>query len=132
MRHERYGGNRPLWLGVHRTVIRLAVGATIWTIAAVWILFSHSYYGILLFGVVSFLVAMFMLLPWVLSHFARKTDNPDEPATFREWRSGEFDTASGPMKGSEAAVLILLIPMAVAVGMTAIGFLEFLTAEGVL
>jgi hypothetical protein len=132
MRHERSGQNRPLWLGVHPMVIRLAVGATIWTVAAVWILFSHSYYGILLFSVISFLVTMFLMLPWVLSRIARETDNPEKHTTFNEWRSGEFDTASGPMKASEAAVMILLIPMAVAVGMTAIGLLELLTAEGVL
>jgi hypothetical protein len=45
---------------------------------------------------------------------------------------GQLDTASGPVDARDAAIMILLIPMAVAVGMTALGLIEFLTAEGFL
>jgi hypothetical protein len=133
MDREGIGANRPAARGVHRAVVRLALGATIWTVLAIWILFSHSYHGILLSGVVTFLAAMFVVLPWVLSRFNRRREPPADTAqTFREWREGRFETGSGPVDARDAAIMILLIPMAVAVGMTAIGLLEFLTAAGVL
>jgi hypothetical protein len=133
MDRERIGANRPAARSVHRAVVRLALGAMTWTVLAIWILFSHSYYGILLFGVVTFLVSMFVVLPWVLSRFNRRREPAaDSTQTFREWREGRFETGSGPVDARDAAIMILLIPMAVAVGFTAIGLLEFLTAEGVL
>jgi hypothetical protein len=133
MDRERIGANRPAVRSVHRAVVRLALGAMIWSVLAVWILFSHSYYGILLFGVVTFLVGVFVVLPWVLSRFNRRREpTADTAQTFREWREGEFETGSGPVDARDAAIMILLIPMAVAVGFTAIGLLEFLTAVGVL
>jgi hypothetical protein len=124
MDRERIGANRPAARGVHRAVVCLALGAMIWTVLAIWIL---------LFGVVTFLVAMFVVPPWVLSRFNRRREPPADTAqTFREWREGRFETGSGPVDARDAAIMILLIPMAVAVGMTAIGLLEFLTAAGVL
>jgi hypothetical protein len=60
----------------------------------------------------------------------RRDESPS--SSFANWLNGRFDTASGPIEAREAAIMILLIPMAVAVGMTALGLGEFLTAEGVL
>lgn len=65
---ERSGANRPLWTDLHPVVGRLALGLIIWTVGAVWVSFSHSYFGPLLFGVVTFLVGIFVLLPRVLFH----------------------------------------------------------------
>jgi len=123
--------NRPLWLGVHPLIPRIALGLIVWSIAAVWVLFSHSYYALLLHGVVTFLVGAFVVVPWVLLRFGRKPDDPPAPK-FRDWAHGRFDTASGPIDAREAAIMVLLLPMAVAVGITAFGLIEFLTITGVL
>ena len=127
---ERLGANRPLWDHVHPFVGRVALGLIIWTIGAVWVLFSHSHYGPLLYGVVTFLVSFFVLLPRVLFRIGRQ--DGEQPPAFREWMHGQLDTATGPVDAGEAALMILLIPMAMAVGMTALGLIEFLTAEGIL
>jgi len=127
---ERYGTNRPLWDHVHPFVRHIALALIAWTVVAVWVLFSHSYYGPLLFGVVTLLVAFFVLLPMILFRMGRQ--GAEHSPTFGDWLHGQLDTASGPIDARDAAIMILLIPMAVAVGMTALGLIEFLTAEGFL
>jgi hypothetical protein len=127
---ERHGANRPLWDHVHPAIRRIALGLIVWTVGAVWVLFSHSYYGPLLYGVVTLLVGFFVLLPMVLLRMGRQ--GTEHSPSFGDWMNGQFDTASGPIEAREAAIMILLIPMAVAFGMTALGVIEFLTAEGIL
>jgi hypothetical protein len=127
---ERIGANRPLWDHVHPAIRRIALGLIVWTVGAVWVLFSHSYYGPLLYGVVTLLVGVFVLLPMILFRMGRQ--GSERSPTLGDWLEGRLDTASGPVDARDAAVMILLIPMAVAVGMTALGLAEFLTAEGVL
>jgi hypothetical protein len=127
---ERYGANRPLWEHVHPAIRRIALGLIIWTVGAVWVLFSHSYYGPLLYGVVTLLVGLFVILPMILFRIGRR--GTERSPSFADWLHGQLDTASGPIDGRDAAIMILLVPMAVAVGMTALGLIEFLTAEGVL
>jgi hypothetical protein len=127
---EAIGGNLPERLHVHRRIVGLALAAIAWTLAAVWILFSHSYYGPLLFGVVTLLVLMFVALPWILLRLGRGRE--EQPSlSFREWTHGRFETANGPITAGEAAVMILLLPTTIAVGMTAFGLIEFLSAEGI-
>jgi hypothetical protein len=127
---ERYGANRPLRDHVHPAIRRIALGLIVWTVGAVWVLFSHSYYGPLLYGFVTLLVGVFVALPMIL--FRLGPQDKDAPSSFRSWMNGRFDTASGPIEAREAAIMILLIPMAVAAGMTALGLGEYLTAAGLL
>jgi hypothetical protein len=94
------------------------------------VLFSHSYYGPLLYGVVTLLVGFFVLLPMILFRIGRQS--AEQSPSLGNWMHGQLDTASGPVDARDAAIMILLIPMAVAVGMTALGLIEFLTAEGFL
>jgi hypothetical protein len=129
---ERRGTNRPLWLDVHPFVGRAALGLIVWTVVAVWALFSHSYYGPLLWSVVTFLVAIFLAVSLILLRLERKNDDARRATTFRDWSHGDLDTGSGPGDARTAAVMILLIPTAIAVGMTAFGLIEFLSAEGML
>lgn len=131
MSRETFGRNRRQSLEVHPVIRQLGIATILWTVAAIWILFSHSYYGILLFGVVTFLVGIFVAVPWLLSRLGRRRRDTRAP-TFKEWTDSEFDTASGPIDAREAAVLILLVPISIAVGMTAFGVLAFLSAKGVL
>ena len=128
---ENPRATRRLWLDLHPLVPRIALGLIVWSVAAVWILFDHSYYALLLHGVVTFLVGAFVVVPWVLMRLGRKSKAPPSPK-FGDWAHGKFDTASGPMDAREAAIMVLLLPMAVAIGITAFGLIEFLTITGVL
>src|SRR5262245_34889115 len=96
MSRETFGRNRRQSLEVHPVIRRLGIATILWTVAAIWILFSHSYYGILLFGVVTFLVGIFVAVPWLLSRLGRRRRDTRGP-TFKEWTDSEFDTASGPI-----------------------------------
>jgi hypothetical protein len=131
MNRVSFRTNRRRSVSVHPVVTRLGIGTIVWTLGAIWVLFSRSYYGVLLFGVVTFLVGIFVALPWLLFRFDRKSADPSAPS-FRSWLDGDFETASGPMDAREAAVLILLVPLSIAVGMTAFGVLALLSAKGVL
>ena len=130
MSHDTSRRNRRQSLDVHPVIRRLGIGTILWTVAAIWILFNHSYYGVLLFGVVTLLVAVFVAVPWLLFRLGRRDDASEQ--TFREWMDSDFDTASGPVDAREAAVLILLVPLSIAVGMTAFGVLAVLSSAGVL
>jgi hypothetical protein len=131
MNRESFGTNRRRSTRVHPVVTRLGIGTIAWTLGAIWVLFSRSYYGVLLFGVVTFLVGTFVALPWLLFRFGRQSSDPSE-TSFRNWLDGDFETASGPVDAREAAVLILLVPLSIAIGMTAFGVLALLSARGVL
>jgi hypothetical protein len=123
--------NQHLWVELHPLVSRITLGLAIWSVAAMWIFFDHSYYGPLLFAVVTVLVAIFMALPWILLGSRHDTDER-QPRRFRDWAHGELDTASGPIDARHAAIIILSVPVSVAVGFTVFGLLEYLTAIGVL
>ena len=123
--------NRPQWAELHPLITWLTLALAIWSIAAMWIFFDHSYYGPLLFAVVTFLVGMFLALPWILLH-SRRDPGEHPPSRFRDWTRGELDTASGPIDARHAAIIILSVPVSVAVGLTVFGLLEYLTATGVL
>ena len=73
---------------------------------------------------------MFGMLPWTLMRVDHEVH--DRPVGFREWTRGRFDTGSGPISAGEAAVMILLIPAAVAVGITVFGLFDYLTATSIL
>jgi hypothetical protein len=47
--------------------------------------------------------------------------------SFLDWRHGQFETSSGSLSGTEAAVLILLPIIAVSFGMTAFGLVLYFT-----
>ncbi|HEY7688104.1 MAG TPA: hypothetical protein VH835_05405 [Dongiaceae bacterium] len=124
-------GQRPVSLELHPLIGRITLALALWSVAAMWLLFDHSYYGPPLFGVITFLVGMFLALPWILLHGRHESDQ-DPPRRFRDWARGEFDTASGPLRAWHAAIIILSVPVAVAVGLTVFGLLEHLTAIGIL
>jgi hypothetical protein len=130
-KRERLGSNRPQWLYVHPSITDVALMAVAWTVGVVWILFSHGYYAPLMFGVVTLLAVIFVVLPFILFRLGRKGDAPPPPA-FLEWADGQLDTATGPIDGREAAIMILLIPIALAVGMTALGLVNVLASGAVL
>lgn len=132
MAHKTFGRNRRQSLDVHPVVKRAGIATILWTLAAIWILFNHSYYGVLIFGVITLLVAIFVAIPWLLLRLGRRQRDDAGGQTFRDWMDSDFDTASGPIDAREAAVLILLVPLSIALGMTAFGVLALLSGTGAL
>ena len=54
----------------------------------------------------------------------------DNHLSFRDWAVGDFNTMTGPVKGANATVEVLLPIAAVAVGMTVLGLVFHIIASG--
>jgi hypothetical protein len=120
--------NRPQWLALHPTVYRLLIGSVAALFVAVWIPFSHSDYAALQLAVVALFLVMFVGVPWVMARFSR-AERPDR-TTFGEWRSGDLDIHTGPIAAGEAALMIMIAPAAVLLGVAVISTIAYLAAVG--
>lgn len=130
------GVRRPTTRGLHPSVYAVLIGLALW-----FVLWVRSFIGggetdYLLFIVSGFIIVV-VALQLILSSVGRPAEaaNADTaeasdaaPPAFRDWARGDFDTAYGWMRGAEAAILVLLLIAAAAVGMMAIG-IEFQVVE---
>ena len=113
---------------LHPAVYASLVACTFWILAAAWVFFAGSAYAGLQLAVATFFAGMFLLTPFWLLRLTRNA-RPTTP-DFREWADGEFEIAEGAIAARHAAAMVLIAPVAVAVGLTAIGFVAWLTATG--
>jgi hypothetical protein len=102
---------------LHPRVYALMVGLAGWLVMSVWI-FSGVGSTDYLLAIVSGFIFIAVALPFILSRLRRGDENE---LSFRTWRSRNFDTWTGRLRGSQAAAEILLPIAAVAFGMTAFG-----------
>ena len=106
---------------VHIALAGLAFGLVI----SAWIFFSQGGYLELDLGVISVLVFIIIAIPTAI-HFAGGTSQTGERSnspvrSFAAWISGEFKTAQGRRKATDASIEILLPMAAAVIGITAIG-----------
>jgi hypothetical protein len=116
---------------LHPFVYLAIIGLALWFVLSVWGFASDGYTDYLL-AVVSGFVVIAVAIPLVLSRIARKRPNKPEERTksLGDWAAGEFNTWQGRVKGTNAAIEILLPIAAVAFGMTAFGIVLHFTAHG--
>ena len=102
---------------VHPRVYVLMVGLAGWLVMSIW-----SFSGVgstdYLLTIVSGFIFVAVALPFILSRLLR---GGGKQPSFGTWRSRDFDTWTGRLRGSQAAIEILLPIAAVAFGMTAFG-----------
>lgn len=122
---------------IHPRIYAIAVGLVAWFALAAWILFDH---GLgqrgevsLPLAMMSFLFLMAVLLPWTLSrvwvrHRMREEGEPSD-AGLRDWGLRDFSVWGAKIKGSHAAIDVLLPLAAVAFGLTAIGIVFLIEAR---
>ena len=85
---------------------------------AAWGFAGLGYADFSLAVVTGFLIVV-IAIPVVLWRVWRaNTDGPHERMSFREWKSSQFETWQGRVKGSNAAAEIVLPIAAAAIGMT--------------
>jgi len=102
---------------LHPRVYALIMGLAGWLVLSVWI-FSGVGSTDYLLAIVSGFIFIAVALPFILS---RLQHPGSEGPSFRAWVSVDFDTWTGRLRGSHAAIEILLPIAAVAFGMTAFG-----------
>ena len=120
--------NVPTETGLHPLVYKALAGCVIWIVAAILLFFGHDRYLLLQLSIVAFLCAAVLLLPfclWVIWH----RDHPDgSRSDFLDWSSHELETASGPVEGRTAAIMVVLAPASVAFGITVTSLIAFLAS----
>lgn len=124
------GHNRAVFDGLHPAIYKAMCGLALWFVVSAWALFSGYEYTSLIFAIVSVFFLITILVPTALwaTWRRRHEDAAKNPAvTFGDWRAATFDTWQGRLKGSEAAVQVLLPIAAVAFGLTAIGIVLLIT-----
>ena len=124
--------NRPMETTLHPIVNLALVGTLVWLLTAIWLAFGGQSYTALQLAVSTFLAIMFALVPYALWLLSKAGQKPVKTKPFREWAANEMQTASGPVEGRDAAVMVLLAPAAVALGITVMSFIAFLAAHGLL
>ncbi len=116
--------NRLLSDGLHPLVYKAMVVLALWLVVSVWAFFTdHGYIGLSL-SVVTWLVAVAVVLPSVLAAIGRKDparrrrQQLPTPRSFHDWARGDFSLQEGQINGLVAAIEIFVPLMAVAIGMT--------------
>ena len=116
-RHARSTDRLPLLVYV------ALVGLVLWMVLAAWGFAGPGYADVALTVVTGFFVVV-IAIPFILWRVSRR--DPDLPKSsdkspgFSEWASGEFEIWQGRVRGSDAAVEIILPIAAAAIGMTAL------------
>jgi hypothetical protein len=116
---------------VHPAIYGAAVWCVAWMLLATWCFFNNgSDVTLALLGVTAVSTA-FVGIPAVLWRVWSRNNQP-HAVRFSEWLQGEFDGGSGRIESIDVAVMVLLLPVASALGLTALSFVAFLAAKGAL
>ena len=118
---------------LHPFVNIAIIGLVLMFVAAVWMFFDSDRYETWLDVVVTGLFVIAIAIPalcWLA--WRRNADGAREHGylCFADWAGGEFDTWTGPVKGANATVEVLLPIAAVAVVMTLLGLVVHIIASG--
>jgi hypothetical protein len=126
--------SRPVSDHVPAIVYKSAAGAVVIFVVLGWIFFGGWPHMRLVLTVVSVFFFMTLAIPSALFLTWRRhrdsSSAPDEAMSSRAWAAGEFATWQDHLKGTNAAVEILLPIAATAVGMLAIGIVFCVVSAG--
>ena len=90
-----------------------------------WVLFDHGGQTSLALTFMTVLFVVAVLLPWTLSQVWKRFQLPYEQhqqqTSLQDWRNGDFVVWGAKLRGTHAAIDVLLPLMAVSFGLTAIG-----------
>jgi FtsH-binding integral membrane protein len=130
MSKDFIGHNQPVSDKLHRKVYQAVVGLTLWFIASAWLLFSGGADAdsFLIVLTAFFLIAMAIPLSiWMVWSKQGPGADRGPGVPLRHWLAGDFDTCQYRIRGSEAAIQVLLPIAAVAFGLTAFGLVLHFT-----
>lgn len=107
--------------GEFPTAIYVSVaGAFAWMLGAAWYAFGTTTGTDLDLAIITVLGIVFLGIPAALHHTAA-TRYPPAPKRMGDFLSSQVDTATGPMRGGQAWLEVMLIPLALAIAATLIG-----------
>jgi len=126
--------NRLVSHDLHPMIYRALIALALLFVVAAWG-FAGDGYADYLIAIVSGFVVVAVAIPYILSRMWRKhrsseQDRTEEQIALREWMSGSFQTWQHRLKGSEAAILVLLPFAVVALGMAAFAIVLHVVEHG--
>ena len=130
---ELVAHNRPVFDHLHPKLYAAAIGLVAWFAFAAWILFDRQDDIGLPLAMVSVLLFVAVLVPLALALVWRTYHEPEkrhpEQVSLRDWSAGDFAVWGSRVRGTDAAIDLLLPLAAVAFGLTAIGIVFLLSAH---
>jgi hypothetical protein len=108
--------------GVHPLVIELAIGATLWFVAVIWLAFARGVETDFALAIVTLFFAFFFGLFLLTASYGRHDPRWELPRrSFRRFLVSQVRTATGTMSGRDLMIEITMLPLALALAATLIG-----------
>lgn len=121
---EWHGRNEPVSPDLHPGVYAVALGGWVWLFGAFWLVFGGEAEGAFMLGVDTVFLATFFGVPYILKRTAdRFLDRHGHDGSFGDFLSRDVETLTGRLGGWSALIQVIVVPFALALGMTAIGFI---------
>jgi hypothetical protein len=118
------GHNAPTAPDLHPGVYVAALAGWVWLFGAFWMTFGGEGEGAMMLGVDTVFLAVFFGTPFILKRTAdRFLNRHDHAGSFADFLNMEVETLTGRLSGWGALIQVIIVPVAVALGMTAIGFI---------
>lgn len=89
--------------------------------------FAESPFTLFMLGVCIFYATMFFGVPYVMSRVAPPSTTVAQ-VSFGEFLRGKVDTLTGPLSSKEALMQVIIVPLSLAIGGLAIGYIAHLEA----
>jgi hypothetical protein len=130
MDNARDDGGRPLRPNLHRTIYRVMIGCAFAMGAGAWLFAGGKGTYSLAFVAVGLFAIVVAIIPSVLSRFARRRA-PVPHETLRDWSRGDLEVYDRePIKAPSAALIILMTPLAGAIGLVVLAIVARLVTGG--
>jgi hypothetical protein len=115
--------NVPVHQSLHPVVYGLLAASVPWITLVAWIFFGHDAYTALQLAIVTVFSIAFIVTPLALQRLSAARGAKRDAGSFSDWLVGEFDICTGRVPGAHALVMVLLAPMACAVGFTIVSLI---------
>ncbi len=116
------------FISVHPAVFRAGAAMAAGMSVAVLLILGRDGQLDYLIGIVALFTLVSLSLPFLLARLAQMGR---QAVPFLRWRRGELQIHTGRMRASEAALLILIAPIASVVGLTVLCLIALLASRGV-
>jgi hypothetical protein len=120
--------NRAVWSDPCRQFFQLLGLSAIWFVVAGAVGFTWSRHGVIVTGVLWFLAAVFVLLPWLLAKLLNRGQEHQEHVGPRNWLRGYLEIATGRLEAREFAIQALIAPVGAALGLSLLAVVLALVA----
>jgi hypothetical protein len=120
---------RPVSDRLHRNVYMAMMALAAWLVVSISGFFSDRGYTGFALAVASAFIVIAVGLPYELWRLASRShhspESTDDPSSWRNWISGEFETLNDRPKAAQATLEILLPIAAVVFGMTVFAVVHY-------